>query len=603
MKMIPMLKAGFSISFVLIILACSQENSDTERRSLSDLQPVEQVDEIDRVLVNGKVYSFNWQQPDGDGLPSKEAPYNDGWQPDAEAIAIDGGIIVAVGSNQEILQLISKTTEKIDLKGATVIPGLHDSHVHIAELGQILSRVNLIDVATPQEAIEKLLKSIKERNIPKGEWIIGQGWDEGAWANNYPNREMLDTYFPENPVLLKSLHGFAVWVNSTAIKEAGINEKTLAPVGGEILRDKQGRATGIFLNRATTLIQQAVPKPSNAQFETWVSKGMQQMVKDGFVAIHQAGAESQHIRAFQSLKSNQRLPVRTYAMLSARDETLAKAWLEKGPQIDPTGWLDIRSVKAYYDGALGSRGARLLRDYSDKPGHRGVSGEGYGFDKSIVESLMQQGFQVGIHAIGDAGNRETLDFLESVFKDFPETRGQRHRIEHAQVLHPSDISRLANLKLIASMEPQHAVEDKTWAEQRVGSQRIKGAYAWRKLKQAGTKMTFNSDLPGSDHSIFYGLHSAVTRQDKSLKPAGGWLPEENLTIEEAIRGFTIDAAFSAFHEKDTGIISKGRWADLTVIDIDVMQVAEREPNKLLQGKILMTVIDGEVVHASPSMQQ
>ncbi|TQV76759.1 amidohydrolase [Aliikangiella marina] len=588
-----------AIAFLLsvLIVACSQE----VEQSTSDSS--QQVEPIDLILTNGSVYSFNWRAPDGDGNPATDAPYQSGWQPDAQAIAIDDGLIVAVGTNQVIRQMATAQTQIVDLEGATVLPGFHDSHVHIAELGQILSRINLIDVKTPQEAIDQLLKATKAIDLGPNEWVIGQGWDEGAWANAYPTKALLDKHFPNNPVLLKSLHGFAVWVNSAALGIAQIDHNTQPPIGGEIVKDLTGEPTGILLNRATTLIQNKVPDASNTEFQSWVKKGMQQMLKDGFVAVHQAGAETKHISAFQALNQAQELPLRTYAMLSARDESLAKEWITKGPLIDPSGWLDIRSVKAYYDGALGSRGARLLEDYSDRPGHRGVSGEGYGFDESLVEALMRRGFQVGIHAIGDAGNRETLDFLQKVMTDFPETRNLRHRIEHAQVLHPDDLSRLANLKLIASMEPQHAVEDKTWAESRVGSERIKGAYAWRKLKQAGTQMTLNSDLPGSDHSLFYGLHSAVTRQDKQSQPAGGWYPQENLTIEEAVRGFTIDAAFSAFHENDTGVIAKGKWADLTIVDIDVMQVAEKQPHALLTGQVLMTVLDGKIVYRKESFSE
>lgn len=613
MKFLTILKLSLLIVFSFLQQACSEPDSDIQKdqtepkqklvldsqKKLSEISLKDsQSNEIDLLLLNGRVYSFDWNEPESSGTPANDAPYDNGWQPDAQAIAIKEGFITAVGLDQDLIKLKSDSTQVIDLAGATVLPGFHDSHVHIAELGQVLSRINLIDVKSPRDAVDKLLLATNTKKLTKGEWIIGQGWDEGAWANNYPNSELLDKYFPDNPVVLKSLHGFAVWINTFAMKALGIDKNTLAPVGGKIIKNQLGQPSGILLNRATTLVYDKLPQPAEKEFEGWVTRGMQQMVKDGFVALHQAGAETKHIKAFQSLKANNQLPLRTYAMLSARDKSLTKNWLQKGPLVDPTGWLDIRSVKAYYDGALGSRGARLIDDYSDKHGHRGVSGEGYGFDKSIVQALMLQGFQVGIHAIGDAGNRETLDYLEKIFTEFPTTRNQRHRIEHAQVIHPNDFERFANLNLIASMEPQHAVEDKKWAEDRVGPERIKGAYAWRKLKMSGSKITLNSDLPGSDHSIFYGLHSAVTRQDKNFEPPGGWYPEESLTIEEAVRGFTIDAAFSAFRELDTGIIAKGRWADLTVLDIDVMQVAEKNPNELLSGKVLMTIIDGKLVHSS-----
>jgi predicted amidohydrolase YtcJ len=273
-----------------------------------------------------------------------------------------------------------------------------------------------------------------------------------------------------------------------------------------------------------------------------------------------------------------------------------RQWIAKGPDRDSETMLVTRAVKAYYDGALGSRGARLLADYADKPGHRGISGSGYGFDRDLAKAAMKAGFQLGIHAIGDAGNREVLDFLEAEFKADPNTAQGRHRIEHAQVVSPQDQPRFARLGVIASMEPPHAVEDKSWAEVRLGPQRVLGAYAWRKLRTGGARLTFNADNPGSDHSIFYGLHSAITRQDKQLQPPGGWYPEQRLTIEEAIRAYTSWSAYAAFREDQTGIIAKGRWADLTVMDIDPFALAGSAPEKILAGRIRATIVGGKLVY-------
>jgi predicted amidohydrolase YtcJ len=258
--------------------------------------------------------------------------------------------------------------------------------------------------------------------------------------------------------------------------------------------------------------------------------------------------------------------------------------------------LVTRTVKAYYDGALGSRGARLLYDYADKPGHRGVSGDDYGFNEELNAAAMQAGFQIAIHAIGDAGNREALDILEGVFREHPATAANRHRIEHAQVMSPEDIPRLGQLGIIASMEPPHAMEDKAWAEQRLGPERIRGAYAWRSLRETGARMTFNSDNPGSDHSIFYGLHSAVTRQDKDGEPEGGWYSEQRVSIEEAVRAYTSWSAYASFRENETGVIEPGRWADLTVMDIDPFGAADQQPERILEGRIVMTIVDGNVVY-------
>jgi len=553
----------------------------------------------DTVLTNAKVYSLNWAEPSLSGEPADDAPYEKGqWRPDASSIAIRENKILYVGDDTKLAPLIDDETIIIDLDGATVIPGLVDSHVHIAELGEILQRVNLADVLSPSAAIEKLKTSSTE--LKADEWLIGQGWDEGAWANNYPNRQMLDKAFPNNPVYLRSLHGFAVWVNTEALKLAGINEQTQSPLGGEIVRDDNGVATGILLNRATTLIADAVPQASVQQFAGYILGGMLQMAEDGFVAVHEAGAESLHIAALNYLQTNNSLPIRMYAMLSARDKELASEWQQKGPHIDPQGFLDIRSAKAYYDGALGSRGARLLEDYSDQAGHRGVSGDGYGFDASVVDGLIASGFQVGIHAIGDAGNREVLDYLAKAQTKYPGSKDLRHRVEHAQVIASNDFTRFKQLALIASMEPPHAVEDKAWAEDRLGSDRIKGAYAWRTLREAGVPLTFNSDLPGSDHSIFYALHAAITRRDKQAQPNNGWYPEQAVTIEEAIRAYTNWAAYSAFREKQTGLLKPGYWADLSIIDIDPFQLATSSPAKILEGKVLMTIVNGSIIYSDQS---
>jgi hypothetical protein len=258
--------------------------------------------------------------------------------------------------------------------------------------------------------------------------------------------------------------------------------------------------------------------------------------------------------------------------------------------------LVTRAVKAYYDGALGSRGAWLLDDYTDKAGHRGVGGENYGFNEDLNAQAMKGGFQVGMHAIGDAGNRAALDVFESVFKEDPSTAGNRHRIEHAQVLHPDDIPRFGQLGIIASMEPAHAMEDKTWAEDRLGPERILGAYAWRSLRETNAALTFNSDNPGSDHSIFYGLHSAITRQDKQQEPEGGWYAEQAMNADEAVRAYTTWSAYASFRENETGIIAAGRWADLTVMDIDPFVLSEDSPGDILNGRILMTVVNGKIVY-------
>ena len=549
----------------------------------------------DLILTDAHVYTLRWGEPARDGKPAPDAPTTNGkWHPDATAVAIRGGKIVYVGSDKGALALRGKRTRVIDLNGATVIPGLVDSHTHFVELGAKLESVDLTDVATEAQAVAKVAERAK--SVPKGEWIFGAGWDEGAWANRYPDKRQLSAAVPDHPVVLRSLHGFAIWTNQAALDAGKISKTSPVPVGGEMRLGADGQPNGLFLNRAATMIEAAVPPEPQAVVARHALKGLGQMASDGYVAVHEAGVGAQTMAALQQLENEQRLPIRVYALLSLRDPPLMRQWIAKGPDRDSETMLVTRAVKAYYDGALGSRGARLLADYADKPGHRGISGSGYGFDRDLAKAAMKAGFQLGIHAIGDAGNREVLDFLEAEFKADPNTAQGRHRIEHAQVISPEDQPRFARLGVIASMEPPHAVEDKSWAEVRLGPQRVLGAYAWRKLRTGGARLTFNADNPGSDHSIFYGLHAAITRRDKQLQPPGGWYPAERLTIEEAIRGYTSWSAYAAFREDQTGIIAKGRWADLTVMDIDPFALAGSAPEKILAGRIRATIVSGKVVY-------
>ncbi|MGD2215757.1 MAG: amidohydrolase [Gemmatimonadales bacterium] len=555
------------------------------------------VEPADLLLVNGRVYTFSWDDPAPDGRPAANAPFDTaGWHPDAEAVAVGDGRIIYVGGNDGASAYRGADTEVLDLDGSTVLPGLVDSHVHIAGLGANLERVDLMGVTSPEQAIERVAAAAAE--IPAGEWIVGWGWDEGAWANDYPDNRTLSQRVPHHPVLLRGLHGFAVWGNRRAFELAGITAESEAPSGGAILKDAAGNPTGVLVNNATRLLEAALPPLTQERLQGRVLAGLEAMAASGYVAVHEAGADAALMEAFEELEASGQLPMRVYAMLEGRDEPLLREWLERGPDHDTERMLIARSVKAFYDGALGSRGAEMLEDYSDMPGHRGVGGDRYGFNEELFAEMMGAGFQICIHAIGDAGNRASLDFIEAVYETHPEARDYRHRIEHAQVVHPDDFARFASLDLIASMEPPHAVEDKTWAEDRVGPERIKGAYAWRTMRQNGVPLTFNSDLPGSDHDIFYGLHSAITRRDRDLQPQGGWYPEETVTAEETLRAYTVWAAASAFLEDETGVLEPGRWADVTVIDIDPLVVGSTRPGDLLGGSVEMTIVDGRIVYSS-----
>jgi predicted amidohydrolase YtcJ len=548
----------------------------------------------DLILTNARVYSLDWPDPLPDGTISAAAPYRDGWQPDAEAVVIGDGKILFVGSHKEAAAWRSENTRAIDLKGATVIPGLVDAHTHVFQLGLALNRVNLYDVDTELEAVARIAQ--RAASVPEGQWIIGQGWDEGKWADHYPDKKLLSEAVPNHPVFMRSLHSFAGWCNQAALDKAGVTGDTPVPTGGEMRLDQAGDPSGLFLNRAVPLIEDAIPAQTDSQLRSNLLAGLEQMAADGYVTVHDAGLHGPEMRLLQQLEDQGELPIRVYAMISVRDEALAGEWLQRGPDSDADSMLVTRSVKAFYDGALGSRGASLLEDYSDMPGHRGVSGDDYGFDQQLTARLMAAGFQAGVHAIGDEGNRETLQFFQRVGAQYPSVRNGRHRIEHAQIIHPLDMPLLGDLKVIASMQPPHAVEDKAWAEQRIGPQRILSAYAWRSLRKEGAMLVFSADNPGSDHSIFYGLHAAVSRRDKQREPPGGWYPDEALNIDEAMRAYTRWSAFAGFREKYTGVLKPGRWADLTVMDIDPFVLSQTNPGAILDGQILMTLVNGKVVY-------
>ena len=547
----------------------------------------------DLLLVGGRVYTFTWPEPDRDGRPASSAPHDaSGWRPDAQAIAVRGDRIVFVGQRVDGEAYRGPSTRVIDLKGATVLPGLIDSHVHLPELGASLERVNLVGVKTEAEAVARVEE--RARTTPKGEWIVGWGWDEGAWANKYPDMRLLGERVPDHPVILRGLHTFAVWGNRLAFERAKITATTTAPVGGEIRKDGRGQPTGILLNNAGALLTNAMPAATPAQLAARVVKALDTLAAAGYVSAHEAGADAALLATLEELNAKGQLAIPVYTMLAARDPKVMSTWASRKPVTGPSN-LVIRSVKAFYDGAMGSRGALFSEDYSDRPGHRGTGGKDYGFDRDRMAAMMRAGFQVVIHAIGDRANREALDFFQEIMAASPDAKQSRPRIEHAQIVSPADVPRFAALGVIASMQPSHAVEDMPWAEARIGPERIKGAYAWRSLRRAGARMTFNSDLPATDYNIFYGLHSAVTRTDKEHQPSGGWRSEEALTIEEALRGWTSWAAFSEFREHDTGTLVGSRRADITVVDIDPLQMAEKDPHKLLDGKVVLTIAAGKIV--------
>jgi len=549
--------------------------------------------EADLILSNGQVYTLAWSDPDSEGVPAPDAPFKSGtWSADAQAVVIADGRILFVGTNDEALALAGETTEILDLAGATVIPGAVESHGHVHELGEHHEQLDLEGLQSLKEIVDLVEERAAE--IPTGEWIIGWGWDEGAWADRLPNWYALNERVPDHFVVLKGLRGFAALGNRAALEAAGFDEMSENPDGGEIVHDTSGNMTGVLLNNAIDRLYDRIPDRTLEQKERILLYSLQELAMSGYVAAHHAGVRGDYLPAYESLRETDRLPIRVHVMLAAVEDNriLLDEWLERGPTDEYEDLLQVRGVKAYYDGSLGSRGARLLEEYSDMPGHFGVSGAEYGFDEEMVAALIERGFQIGVHAIGDEGNRHVLDFFERVFGVVPSTKSNRHRIEHAQIIHPDDFSRIAQLNITASFEPGHAVEDSPWAEDRVGPFRIHGAYAWRTLRRNGAHLIFNSDYSGTDHSLFYGLYCATTRQMRDGTPVGGWYPDQTLTAEEAVRAYTSWPSYASHVEDVTGTLEAGKWADITVLSLDPFNA---DPEMLLEGEVYLTIVGGTVV--------
>lgn len=512
-------------------------------------------------------------------------------RPLAQAFAVRGGRVVFAGSRSEALTLRGPNTRVLDLPGRTVIPGMVDAHAHLSGLGQALKTVDLTGTTSYDEVIARVVE--RARTARPGEWVLGRGWNQNLWADTrFPTHDALTAAVPNNPVYLTRVDGHAGLANARAMTAANITAATADPEGGRLIRGAANVPSGVFVDRAMGLVTRAIPAQSDAQLTEAVLAAVAEANRWGLTGIHDAGVDARTIGIYETLAREGRYNLRNYVMIRADSATLER-YFRTGPQSalhDGRIWL--RAIKISADGALGSRGAALLEDYSDEAGNRGLNLVPPAYIERVAGRALESGFQLNVHAIGDRANREVLDAFASALRRVPRA-DHRFRIEHAQTLHRQDIPRFAELGVIPSMQGSHQSSDAAMAMNRLGWTRVQGAYAWRQLLNTGVIIPNGSDFPVERVNPLISFHSAVTRQDDNGWPAGGWFPAERMTREEALLSITYWPAVASFMEDVSGSLTPGKYADFVVLDQDIMSVA---PERILDTKVLLTVIGGVTVY-------
>ena len=533
----------------------------------------------DLVLVNGRIYTV------------------DNARPIVSALAAGRGRILFVGSDAEARVLANGSTRVVDLHGATVVPGLVDAHAHLLGLGNMLQRVNVAGSTSYDEVIDRVKAWAKD--VKPGEWILGRGWDQNRWqSKDFPTHDALSLAFPNNPVAIGRVDGHAVLANAKAMELAHVSAATADPEGGRIIRLPSGSPSGVFIDNAQNLIGRTIPASTPADIRKAILAAIAECNRWGLTGVHDPGEDAETIGIYEELAKEGNYNLRNYVMLSDPGEpgspaVLRNPYLVRGPQSALyDGHIWIRAIKLYADGAMGSRGAALLAPYTDEPTNSGLLVSRPEHIRAWAEEGLRRGFQVNVHAIGDRGNRIVLDAFDSALRTVP-AADHRFRIEHVQLISPDDIPRFAKLGVIPSMQATHQTSDMRWVERRIGPQRIGGAYAWRSLLNTGVVIPNGTDFPVEEVNPLLTFHAAVTRQDPTNWPPGGWHPEQRMTREEALQSMTIWPAYAGFQESVLGSLTPGKYADFVVLDRDIMRVPDPE---ILGTRVVSTWIGGKRVY-------
>lgn len=478
------------------------------------------------------------------------------------------------------LPTLDPDAEKIDLKGKILLPSITDAHVHLTDIGREQFQIDLRGTKSAQEVIDRLQKALKEKRIKAPNVIVGNGWDQSDWPEQkFPTRAELDNISTEQPIILQRIDGHAVWVNTYALKESKIWNETIDPKGGKIHRGADNLPSGILVDNAMDKLKIFQARESSAQIEEYIQVAVGKAQSLGITGMHDAGATGPQIEAIRNLLRKKKLNFRFYEMISFSDTPTFERYLASGPEIDgEEGQLNVRAVKFYADGAMGSRGAAFKEPYSDDPKNKGLLNME---ESQMVEAFTkadEAGFQIAVHAIGSLGNHLSINALEKALG--PTIQSKRPRLEHTQVLDKNDIARIAKLGIIASMQPVHATSDMKWVVQRIGKKRARYSYAWNSLLKAKATLAFGSDAPMDFFNPWHGLFAAVTRQDKDFQPKNGFIPEEKISFQDAYKAFTTGAATASFSELMVGKLSNGAWADFIVMGKDPFASTPEEVRNL-----------------------